>query len=79
MAGESLADVFEEVADAELGVVLDVAHVELDDFFSVVFYQCADQVDAFLVGGDLGFEIVEVVRQASCATAFWVLCWFIVE
>ena len=38
LIGESSADVFEEVADAELGVVLDVTHVELDDVFSVVLY-----------------------------------------
>ena len=79
MAFEALADVFEEVADAEFGVVLDAAHVELDDFLSVVFYQCADQVDAFLVGGDLGFEVVEIVRQASCAAAVSILRWLIVE
>ena len=79
LAFEPLADVLEEVADAEFGVVLDVAHVELDDLLSVVFYQGADQVDAFLVGGDLGFEIVEVVRQTSCSAALWILRRLVVE
>lgn len=79
MPFESLADVFEQVADAQLGVVLDVAHVELDDFLSVVFYQSADQIDALLVGGDLCFEVVEIVRQAACSAAIRILRWLIIE
>lgn len=79
LAFESLADVFEQVADAQLGVVLDFAHVELDDFLSIVFYQSADQIDALLIRGYLCFEVVEIVRQAACSTAIGILRWLIIE
>ena len=55
LALEAGADFAEEVAHAELGVVLDVVHVELDHVFAVVGDEGGDEVDALLVGGNLGF------------------------
>ena len=47
-------------ADRFLGVVLDMAHVGLDDIEAEVVDHLADLVDALLVGGDLRAEVGEV-------------------
>ena len=55
---KSSGNIFKQVSDAQLGVVLDVAHVELDDFFSVIFDQGANQGNPFLISCNLCFEII---------------------
>lgn len=49
MTFESLADVFQEGSDAELGVVLNIDHVEVNDVFAVFFNEGRDEIDAFHV------------------------------
>lgn len=67
LAFEALVDIFKQVLDAELRIILDVAHVELYDFFVIVFDQCHNQIDAFLVRSDLRFQVVYVVGQTAGA------------
>lgn len=51
------------------GVGLDGAHVHLHCWEGVFFYERLDERRAFVVGGDLGFQVRDVVldMSASCA------------
>ena len=55
----------EHVADGDLGVLLDVAHVGVDDVQAVLGDELADEGDAAVVGGDLGAEVGEDIADVA--------------
>lgn len=60
-----VGDLLEHVTDGEFGVLLHVTHVRLDDGQAVSVDEFGNELDALLVGGNLGFQIGEVVREIA--------------
>ena len=52
---------FQDPSHGGLGVVLDMTHVGLDDVWAVVVDHALEFSDAFCIGGDLGFEVGDVL------------------
>lgn len=79
LPGKPLADFPQQILHAQLGVLLDAPHVELDHVLPVFLDQRADEADALLVGSNLRLEVVDVVGQTPRAAAFGVPRWFVVQ
>lgn len=76
---ESFANLLQQIAYAEFGILLDAPHIELDGRFPILLNEGRDEADTLLVCGDLCLKVVEVVRKASSSTAAGVLSRFAVE